>query len=80
MFWADSFFTRLLPIASQEAQQAPYKKLFVEAQEKYKADMAAFLAAGGEAQKGAAAKRKEKRLAKDVLFSWPTLEKPLEPP
>jgi len=51
--------------ALSEAQQQPYKEKFVEAQAKYTADMEAFLAAGGEKQKGAAALRTEKRKAKE---------------
>jgi len=48
-----------------EAAQQPYKEKFVTAQAKYEADMAEFLAAGGEKQKGAAALRTEKRKAKE---------------
>jgi len=51
--------------ALSEAAQQPYKTKFVEAQKKYEVDMAAFLAAGGEKQKGAAALRTEKRKAKE---------------
>jgi len=51
--------------ALSEAAQAPYKAKFVEAQKKYTADLEAFLAAGGEKQKGAAALRTEKRKAKE---------------
>jgi len=51
--------------ALSEAAQQPYKVKFVEAQKKYEVDMAAFLAAGGEKQKGAAALRTEKRKAKE---------------
>jgi len=51
--------------ALSEAQKEPYKKKFVEAQAKYTADLATFLAAGGEVQKGAAALRTEKRKAKE---------------
>jgi len=51
--------------ALSEAAQQPYKVKFVAAQKKYEVDMAAFLAAGGEKQKGAAALRTEKRKAKE---------------
>jgi len=49
-----------------DKQRAPYQKQFVEAQQKYTADMEAFLAAGGVKQKGAAAMRTEKRKAKEA--------------
>jgi hypothetical protein len=51
--------------ALSEAAQQPYKTKFLEAQKKYEVDMVAFLAAGGEKQKGAAALRTEKRKAKE---------------
>jgi len=51
--------------ALSEAQQEPYKKKFVEAKKKYDIDLAAFLAAGGEKKKGAAALRSEKKKAKE---------------
>eukprot|EP00929_Paragymnodinium_shiwhaense_P115025 TRINITY_DN83615_c0_g1_i1.p1 TRINITY_DN83615_c0_g1~~TRINITY_DN83615_c0_g1_i1.p1 ORF type:complete len:226 (+),score=104.47 TRINITY_DN83615_c0_g1_i1:95-772(+) len=46
-------------------QKAPYEKLYATKKEKYEKDMAAFLAAGGVKQKGAAALRAEKRKAKE---------------
>jgi len=51
--------------AFSEAEQAPYKKAFLEAQAKYTSDMEAFLSGGGVKQKGAAALRSEKRKAKE---------------
>jgi len=51
--------------ALSEAEQEPYKKKFVVAQAKYNTDLAAFLAAGGEKTKGAAALRSEKKKAKE---------------
>jgi len=51
--------------ALSEAAQAPYKVKFVAAQKKYNVDLEAFLAAGGEKKKGAAALRSEKKRAKE---------------
>merc|ERR1719265_1215055 len=48
-----------------EAQKAPYQKKYEQAKVKFDKDMAAFLAAGGEAVMGARALRTEKRKAKE---------------
>merc|ERR1712190_74752 len=48
-----------------DAQKKPYQDKYEAAKAKYEKDMAAFLAAGGEKQKGAAALRAEKRKAKE---------------
>merc|ERR1712039_465011 len=48
-----------------DAQKKPYQQKYETAKEKFEKDMAAFLAAGGEKQKGAAALRAEKRKAKE---------------
>jgi len=48
-----------------DAQKAPYQKKYEEAKAKFEKDMAAFLAAGGVKEKGAAAQRKERKLAKE---------------
>merc|ERR1712039_306125 len=48
-----------------DAQKKPYQQKYETAKEKFDKDMAAFLAAGGEKQKGAAALRTEKRKAKE---------------
>merc|ERR1712054_240334 len=47
-----------------DAQKKPYEDKYAAAKAKFEADMAAFLAAGGEKTKGAAALRTEKRKAK----------------
>jgi len=48
-----------------DAQKKPYQEKYEAAKIKFEKDMAAFLAAGGEKQKGAAALRTEKRKAKE---------------
>jgi len=48
-----------------DAQKKPYQQKYEAAKAKFEKDMAAFLAAGGEKQKGAAALRAEKRKAKE---------------
>jgi len=48
-----------------DAQKNPYQQKYEAAKAKFEKDMAAFLAAGGEKQKGAAALRTEKRKAKE---------------
>merc|ERR1712242_168513 len=48
-----------------DAQKKPYQEKYEAAKTKFDKDMAAFLAAGGEKQKGAAALRTEKRKAKE---------------
>jgi len=48
-----------------DAQKKPYQDKYEAAKAKFEKDMAAFLAAGGEKQKGAAALRTEKRKAKE---------------
>jgi len=48
-----------------DAQKKPYQEKYEAAKAKFDKDMAAFLAAGGEKQKGAAALRAEKRKAKE---------------
>merc|ERR1712190_638468 len=48
-----------------DAQKKPYQQKYEAAKDKFEKDMAAFLAAGGEKQKGAAALRAEKRKAKE---------------
>merc|ERR1712176_696891 len=48
-----------------DAQKKPYQQKYETAKEKFEKDMAAFLAAGGEKQKGAAALRAEKRKRKE---------------
>lgn len=55
--------------ALSEAEQASYKKTFEEAQTRYKADMEAFVAAGGVKCKGAAALRSERRKAKEGMLT-----------
>lgn len=48
-----------------DTQKKPYQDKYEAAKAKFEKDMAAFLAAGGEKQKGAAALRSEKRKAKE---------------
>merc|ERR1712048_1136501 len=48
-----------------DAQKKPYQDKYEAAKAKFEKDMSAFLAAGGEKQKGAAALRTEKRKAKE---------------
>jgi high mobility group protein B2 len=48
-----------------DAKKAPFQKKYEDAKVKFDKDMAAFLAAGGEKVKGAAALRSEKRKAKE---------------
>merc|ERR1719498_1848153 len=48
-----------------DKQKAPYQKKYEDAKVKFDKDMAAFIAAGGEITKGAAALRTEKRKARE---------------
>merc|ERR1719498_1053086 len=58
-----------------DAQKAPYQKKYEEAKEQFDKNMKAFLDAGGEKTKGAAALRSEKRKAKGAKKKDPNAPK-----
>merc|ERR1719498_1983245 len=58
-----------------DAQKAPYQKKYEEAKEQFDKNMKAFLDAGGEKTKGAAALRSEKRKAKEAKKKDPNAPK-----